>query len=199
MPGGCGACTIRTNRSAANAMPLTVVTPILHNLKFNQVPPHAKAHPGAVGIGRAGRGRRECRHRRKGGRCKLLLLLLFLFPPFTPRTRAAHQRRRWSRLASSRPSAHYGPARPLRNRSAGRRLRWRQQGLVESQPHGRPQLGRSGENVPGALPWMRTLQGDLVLAEARQLQLVCKLRSDGAQADRGGLSLGRGASRQELR
>ena len=25
---------------------------------------------GAVGIGRAGRGRRECRHRRKGGRCK---------------------------------------------------------------------------------------------------------------------------------
>ena len=33
---------------------------------------------GAVGIGRAGRGRRECRHRRKGGRCKLLLLLLLL-------------------------------------------------------------------------------------------------------------------------
>ena len=31
---------------------------------------------GAVGIGRAGRGRRECRLRRKGGRCKLVVRLL---------------------------------------------------------------------------------------------------------------------------
>ena len=99
---------------------------------------------GAVGIGRAGHGRRECRHRRKGERCKvLLLLLLFLYTShatFAAR-RHAPARRTGTCTAIMPVLCSYGDRRPFnetlaRLRVSGTRagfdqtLLWTRQELV---------------------------------------------------------------------
>ena len=64
---------------------------------------------GAVGIGRAGRGRRECRHRRKGGRCK--------FCGVAASVADEGRGRRLARLAWVRERREIARARPSRRRS----------------------------------------------------------------------------------